>query len=81
MPSQFENFAHPDNAAAVTPHDSTNLTAPGLLYVGGAGDISVLTAGGQTVTFSAVPAGSFLPVVVLRVNATSTTATNILVLY
>lgn len=81
MPSLFENMAHPDNAAAVTPSDSVNLTNLGILYVGGAGNVRVITAGGQTVTFSNVAAGTFLPVLIQRVLATSTTATNILVLY
>jgi hypothetical protein len=81
MPSTFENLAIPDNAAAVTPNDSTDLTNKGILYVGGAGNVSVVTAGGDTVTFSGVAAGTFLPVMVARVRSTNTTATLILVLY
>ena len=48
-----------------------------ILYVGGAGDVNVITAGGDDVTLKAVPAGSFLPVQVLRVKNTLTTATDI----
>ena len=81
MPSVFEKLAIPMNAAAVTPNDSTDLANQGCIYVGGTGDVSVITAGGQTVTFSGVPAGSFLPMQVKRVRSTGTTATLILVLY
>lgn len=81
MPSQFENLSHPDNASAVTPSDSSNLTNPGILYVGGAGDLSVVTAGGNTVSLVGVSAGSFIPLQIARVNATGTDATNILVLF
>jgi hypothetical protein len=70
------------DAAPVTPSDSTNLTAvPRALYVGQAGDLSVLMAGGQSVVFSTVPAGLILPVRAVRVNATGTTAAGIVALW
>jgi len=50
------------------------------LYVGGAGDLHVLTAGGDDITFSSVPAGTFLPVHVAKVFASGTTATGIIAL-
>ncbi len=55
-----------------------------VLYCGGEGTISVVTAGGDTVEFVGVPAGLFIPVQVLRVNAnvvTGTIATNIVALW
>jgi hypothetical protein len=69
-------------AAAVTPDNSTDLPsfARGL-YVGGAGDVKVDTAGADTVTFAGVPAGSLLPVRVRRVYATGTTATSIVAVW
>ena len=71
-----------EDAGAVTPSDSTNLTAIARsLYVGTAGNVTLLTVGQNVVTFSNVQAGSILPVRVIRVNATSTTATNIVALY
>jgi len=71
-----------DNAAAVTPSDSTDLAFTSrALYVGGAGNIVVTMAGGGDVTFTAVPGGSILPVRVTRVKSTSTTATSIINLY
>lgn len=71
------------NAAAVTPNDSADLSNVAVaLYVGGSGDVSVDTVGGQvSVVFSGVSAGTVLPVRVRRVNSTSTTATDIVALW
>ena len=44
-------------------------------------NLKVLTVGGDEVTFTAVPVGTFVPVQVLRVFATGTTATNIVALW
>jgi hypothetical protein len=69
-------------AAAVSPSDSSDLTsASRALYVGGAGDVVLMTVGDDTVTFVAVPAGSILPMRVKRVLSTGTTATSILALW
>lgn len=66
-----------DHAVAVTKSDSTILTPTQALFVGGAGNVAVVTVGGETVTFTGVIAGSILPVRVVQVLATGTTATNI----
>lgn len=70
------------NAAAVTPSDTVNIPRTTGLYVGGAGNLKVDMAGDgkTTVTFSAVPVGTILPISVQRVYATGTTATLILAL-
>lgn len=70
------------NAAAVTPSDSTPLAAPaGALWVGGAGNVTLVPAGGTAaVTFVAVSAGTVLPVACTQVMATNTTATQIVAL-
>ena len=81
MPNHFEKLSHPENADSVSPHDTNELSNHGILYVGGAGNIAVTTAGGDDVTFSGVTAGSFVPVKISKVMATGTTASNILVLY
>ena len=71
-----------EDAGAVTPSDSTNLTSIARsLYVGTAGNVTLLTVGQNVVTFYNVQSGTILPVRVIRVNATSTTATNIVALY
>lgn len=70
------------NAYPVTPSDSTALTtAAAALYVGGTGTVKVLTIGGQTVTFSGVPAGAVLPIACSQVFATGTSATLIVALW
>ena len=54
----------------------TGLGNPGCnLYVGGTGNVSVITIGGDQITFNGVPAGTTLPIQVLRLRATGTTAT------
>jgi hypothetical protein len=68
------NFATYTTAAAVTPSD-TNAQSYRALYVGGAGNVAVQTVGGNTVTFTAPPVGTILPVEVQKVMATNTTAT------
>ena len=70
------NFATYQTARAITPSD----TAPQsyrAIYVGGAGNVSVVTAGGETVIFTAPPVGSIIPVETTFVRATLTTATNL----
>jgi len=68
-------------AIAVTPHDTNNIDPARGLYIGGAGNVKVVTARGTTTTFVGVAAGSILPVGVTRVFSTDTTATNIVALY
>jgi hypothetical protein len=78
-------------AAAVTPSDTVDIpsvsTQDGtgnngcVLYVGVAGDVKVTTAGGDTVVFVGLLAGMFVPVQVLKVWATDTTATDIVALW
>lgn len=71
----------PNDAAAVTPADGSDLPRAGRLYVGGAGAVKVTTVAGTDVTFSAVPAGTVLPVRVKKVFSTGTVATNMVVMY
>jgi len=67
---------YPGDAAAVTTSDTVNLTTPAIIWVGGAGNVKVTTAQGTDVTFTGVLSGAILPVQVLRVWSTGTTATN-----
>jgi hypothetical protein len=65
-------------AFAVTPHDSTSFTSRArTLYVGTTGNVTIVNADGTTCLFSNVPAGAFIPAECIRVNATGTTASNI----
>ena len=81
-----------NRAASVTPSDTVDIpsisTDPGagrnngcVLFVGVAGNIRVLTVGGDDVTFFGINTGAFIPVQVLRVFATGTTAGSILALW
>lgn len=75
-------------AAAVTPSDTINIPSINggtnngcVLYVGTPGNLKVLTVGGDEVIFPNIQAGTFVPVQVLRVFSTGTTATNIVALW
>jgi len=72
-------FWQAETGATVVKSDSTVLQ-PGVLYVGGAGDVNVRTRLGVDLLFEGVLAGSFLPVVVDMVYSTSTDATAMLIL-
>ena len=62
------------NAAAITPSVSPLADVTRALYVGGAGNVTVTMLGGQSVTFTAVPAGSILPIRCTHVTAATATA-------
>lgn len=84
LPAGLDSVGDPaSNAAAVTPHDSTNLTyITRGLYIGGDGNISVEMADtGTAIVFVGLVAGTLLPIRVTRVNSTSTTATNIVAVW
>lgn len=69
-------------AGTITPHDTTLLPQPAFVYVGSSGDVSILMDGGRnSVTFANVNAGTVLPVLAARVNATGTTATSLVAMY
>ena len=75
-------------AAVVTPSNTADIVSPSggpnegcVLYVGTGGILRVLTAGGDDITFQNVPNGNFIPVQVVRVFATTTTALNIVALW
>lgn len=64
------------DAFAITPSNVNLLpTAARALYVGGGGDITLVTVAGTTVLFTACLQGSILPVMAIQIKATGTTAT------
>lgn len=68
--------------AAVTPDDNNDLaTSSRMLWVGGAGNIALVTVRGSAVTLSNVPAGTLLPIRAARIKSTGTTATNMVALW
>ena len=89
MPITEDNYsesaitAPAPSAAAIVPSDTVNLESRSRgIYIGAAGDISAQMAGeGGAVLFTGLVAGSILPIRVIRVNVTSTTASNLVALY
>ncbi len=69
------------HSKVVVPSDTATLDQPGHIYVGGAGNIAVVTDGDDEVTFVGVVKGTILPVLIKQVKATDTSATNMLVNY
>lgn len=64
----------PDHAAAVTPSDTVSQSGVAL-FVGGVGNVTLITEGGESVLFTAVPAGTILNLRFVRIMAAGTTAT------
>lgn len=63
---------------AVTPSDTTVFGQESrYLYVGTGGDVVIFTRGNQAITYKAVPTGGYVWASCIRVNSTSTTASNI----
>lgn len=65
------------SVATITPADADLANDLRGFYVGGAGNVSVQCPDGSTATFIGVPVGQFIPVLCRRINATGTSATNI----
>ena len=57
------------------------LKSGAVLYIGGAGNLSVQFADGGTAVFTGILAGSFFPLNVVRVNSTGTQATDIVAIW
>jgi hypothetical protein len=76
----YSNPADPAyNAFSITASDSTNLPATTrAIYIGVSGNMSVVMADGGVVQFSNIPAGAMLPLRVIRVNATGTSAAGLI---
>ena len=71
-----------DRLTLVTPSDSTDLTGARGVYVGTAGNVALMAIGDSAaVTFTAVPAGTILPIRIKRVMSTNTTASTIIAIY
>lgn len=63
---------------AITPSNTTDFTFTARsIRVGVAGDVVAVREDGTAVTFKGCYAGEILPIVAIRVNATGTTATDL----
>lgn len=66
---------------AITPSDTVDHSwSFRSIYVGTGGDVVVVSRNGGTATWANVPAGYIIPAIGRRVNATGTTASNLLAL-
>lgn len=75
----MQNY-HYASAFAITPTDdadNANAKECKAIYVGGAGNIVLVTEQGNQITLNAVPVGTILPIRTRYVRSTSTTATNL----
>lgn len=85
MAETFQNYqggisAPAFDGAAVVADTAFILTSRGI-WVGGAGDVSVVLQSGNTVVLKGVLAGSLLPVRATKVTSTNTTASNMVALF
>jgi hypothetical protein len=71
----------PGGATTFTNSDTDYLLTPSVIYVGVAGSVKVTTAQGDDTTFVGLQAGQVIPVQVIRVWSTGTTATSLLRIY
>ena len=68
-------------AVVVTPSNSVDLPmSASALWIGGAGNVNLITSAGDTCLFSGISAGTYLNVQTTRVLVTNTTATLIVAL-
>lgn len=67
------------HATEVIPSDTAALPfVSKRLWIGGAGNVTLITLSGQTIEYANVAAGTYLQVRAQQVMATGTTATNII---
>lgn len=78
----FLRLSIPIDADTITPNDNTDLTTPGVLYVGSGGTLIIrMMNTTASYTFLNVPNGAFLPIMASRVVSTGTTCTGIIALF
>lgn len=82
IPGALQEMVPNSSFRTVTPSDTHAIKGgpARALYVGVTGDVAAVNENGVAVIFTAVPAGAVLPIATRRVNATNTTATNIIAL-
>ena len=71
-----------DNHFAITPSDATDFDfVTRGIYVGTGGDIAIVAKDGTVVVWVGVPDGAVIPFRAARINATATTASNLVGLH
>ncbi len=84
MPDNFSKHTSALNSPAsgaitITPSDTISLNeTTRAIYIGGAGNLTVIMKSGQEVTFSNLLNGNILPIRATQIKATGTTATQLI---
>lgn len=84
IPNTITDLNVATRGETVTPSDVTSYANGAIaraLYVGVAGNVTLVAFDGNNVLFTAVPAGTILPIAHTRVNSTGTTATSMTALF
>ena len=76
-----ENVAGMNAGDTIVIYEAVTSRSAAVLYVGTGGNVRVLTAGGDDVVIVGAGAGEFIPINVVKVFATNTTASDILALW
>jgi len=78
----YSSSSPAQGAFNITPSDSANVTHTTRgIFVGGAGNLSVVMASGESAFFTGVLAGTIYPICVTKVLSSGTTATSLVGLY
>jgi len=82
IPGALQEMVPNSSFRSVTPSDTISIkNGPArALYIGVAGNLVAINENGVAVTFKGLAAGTVLPITTKRVNATNTTATDIVAL-
>ena len=79
QPYNVQTLVQPDDSADL-PRFASDQQLTGAVYVGTGGDVSIAMQNNQSQVYKAVPSGTTLILAARRVNATNTTALNLLAL-
>lgn len=82
----MSNSKHPllrmaPSRTVISMTEDQDYSASDIQYIqvcGGGGDVAVVTRGGDTVTYTGIPSGTYLNVRVTQVNASGTTASQVI---
>jgi len=74
-------LAFPEDFTIYTGNSNTGSRTPCVFFVGGAGNATVVTEGGDTVLFKSLQSGQFIPVSVTRILSIGTNALDIVALW
>ena len=77
IPHDTDTLKGPTATSAIAT-DNDEVVPTRAVFIGGAGNLNVITAEGQTVLITAPAVGVFHPIAVVTILSTSTTATPIL---